>query len=272
MISSKSSPSLSFPRRRESIFPQRAFWIPACAGMTVRCIIAVCLLISSPALAAPSCLIAIDAGHYRAEPGAISARGIPELEFNLNLARRFQAALDKKGIRSFLTNPDGEMESLIDRPLSAEKAGATLFISIHHDSVEPFNLSLWQWHGDEHHYCDRFCGYSLYVSKRNPHFRESLHAARVTADSLLKSGLTPALYHADPVLGENRPLLDKKRGIYNYRNLAVLMFAHIPAMLVEAGVIVNRDEELKVETPAYQDKIVAALTAAAVDHCNKLKN
>lgn len=231
------------------------------------------LLFSQPALAAPSaCLIAIDAGHYHAEPGAISARGIPELEFNLNLARKFQAALDKKGIRSFLTNPNGDMESLIDRPLSAEKAGATLFISIHHDSVEQRNMSMWQWRGEEHHYCDRFCGYSLYVSRRNPHFKESLRAARVAANELLASGLTPALYHADPVLGEGRPLLDKRRGIYNYRNLAVLMFAHIPAMLVEAGVIVNRDEELKVETPAYQHKIIAALTAAAVDHCDRLKN
>jgi N-acetylmuramoyl-L-alanine amidase len=240
-------------------------------GMAV--VILIGFLFSSSVFAASSaCLIAIDAGHYHDAPGAISARGTPELTFNLNLAEKFKTALDKRGIRSFLTNPDGDVESLVDRPLSAEKAGATLFISLHHDSVEEFNLSTWQWQGEEHHYCDRFHGYSFYVSKRNPHFKESLRAAKIASDKLLADGLTPALYHADPVLGEGRPLLDKKRGIYNYNKLAVVMFASMPAMLVEAGVIVNRDEELLVETPEYQDKIVSALTAAAVDHCDRLGN
>lgn len=237
------------------------------------CLVIAGLLTPSSAHAASSaCLIAIDAGHYHDAPGAISARGRPELEFNLELADKFKTALDKGGIRTFLTNPDGDFDSLFDRPIVAEKAGATFFISIHHDSVEPGNLLMWQWQGEEHHYADdRYRGYSLYVSKRNPHFKESLHAARIASDKLLADGLTPALYHADPFPhGEGRPLLDKKRGIYNYRNLAVAMFASMPAMLVEAGVIVNRDEELLVETPEYQEKIVSALTAAAVDHCNRL--
>jgi len=240
------------------------------SAIMVACSIAGLFISSSASAASSACLIAIDAGHYHDAPGAISARGRPELEFNLNLASKFQATLEKLGIRTFLTNPNGDVESLFDRPLSAEKAGATLFISLHHDSVEEFNLLMWQWQGEENHYCDRFHGYSFYVSKRNPHYKESLRAAKIASDKLLADGLTPALYHADPQLGEGRPLLDKKRGIYNYKNLAVAMFGPMPAMLVEAGVIVNRDEELLVETPEYQDKIVSALTAAAVDHCNRL--
>ena len=237
------------------------------------CLLIAGLLISSPALAKTSaCLIAIDAGHTYQKPGATSARGVPEMQFNMALAKKFQASLKKNHIRSFLTNPDGRIEHLIYRPWNAAKAGATLFISIHHDSTEPQLQSTWNWHGQEEKYCDRFCGYGLFVSTENPHFDESLRAAQVAGDKLLSEGLVPALYHADPVLGENRPLLDKTRGIYQFDELVVLMYASMPAILVEAGVIVNRDEELKVSTPAYQNKIVAALTAAAVDHCSRLKH
>ena len=218
------------------------------------CLLIAGLLISSPALAASSCLIAIDAGHTYQKPGATSARGVPEMQFNMALAKKFQASLKKAHIRSFLTNPNGRIEHLVYRPWNAAKAGATLFISIHHDSTEPQLQSTWQWQGEDQKYCDRFCGYGLFVSAENPHFDESLRTAQMAGDKLLAEGLVPALYHADPVLGENRPLLDNA------------------AILVEAGVIVNRDEELKVSTPAYQNKIVAALTAAAVDHCSRLKH
>jgi N-acetylmuramoyl-L-alanine amidase len=37
--------------------------------------------------------VAIDVGHDRDHPGAISARGVPEFEFNLALGREVMAAL-----------------------------------------------------------------------------------------------------------------------------------------------------------------------------------
>ncbi len=35
------------------------------------------------------------------------------------------------------------------------------------------------------------------------------------------SGLTPSRYHADPVLGENRPFADEANGVHYFDNLAV---------------------------------------------------
>jgi N-acetylmuramoyl-L-alanine amidase len=202
-------------------------------------------------------------------PGAISARGVTELQFNAALAKRLHASLRKHGIPSVILNPDEEDMALHERPQRAEKAGATLFISIHHDSTLQRYLSTWQWQGHEYSYSDRSSGYGLYVSDENPSFRESLRLAKEIGGKLLASGLKPNLEHAENIPDEI--LLDKKRGVYKYSKLVVVQRATMPAILIEAGVIVNRAEELRVSTPEYQDKIISAVRAAAADHCGRGK-
>jgi N-acetylmuramoyl-L-alanine amidase len=58
--------------------------------------------------------VAIDVGHDRARPGAMSARGVPEFEFNLVLARKILAMLRAAGFtRSFLI---GEKRGAVETP------------------------------------------------------------------------------------------------------------------------------------------------------------
>ena len=64
------------------------------------------------------------------------------------------------------------------------------------------------------------------------------------------------------------PFLDPMRGIYRRNNLIVLSKTDMPAVLVEAGVIVNRTEESVVSTPAYQGIIAAAIVGAVRAFCN----
>jgi len=214
--------------------------------------------------------VGIDIGHMKNLPGAISARGVPELQFNNILARRLHASLQKHGIPSVILNPDLEDMALHERPQRAEKAGATLFISIHHDSTLERYLSRWTWLGHEYSYSDRSSGYGLYISSdENPYFHESLRLAREIGDKLLAGGLKPNLEHAENIPDEI--LLDKKRGVYQYDKLVVTKLAPMPAILIESGVIVNRAEELRVSTHEYQDKIIAAVMAAAKDHCGRRK-
>lgn len=233
-----------------------------------RVLFALGLLLSSPVLAEPgACLIAIDVGHTRENPGEISARGRPEREFNATLAGRLRTALRGRGISSVLINPHGELMALVDRPRMAAEAGAALLISIHHDSVQDIYKSEWEWGRHRQFYSDQFSGYGLFVSEQNPAFADSLRVAEKIADGLLLAGLTPSLHHAEAIAGENRPLLNMARGIYRYDNLIVLKYATIPAVLLEAGIIVNRAEELKLRQPAYQDKIAAAVAAAVEGYC-----
>ena len=59
--------------------------------------------------------------------------------------------------------------------------------------------------------------------------------------------------------GVGRPWADEANGVYYYDNLVVLKYTRLPGVLLEAGVIINRDEERALATPARR-----ALTAAAV--------
>ena len=92
--------------------------------------------------------VAIDVGHDRERPGAISARGVPEFEFNLTLGREVLAALLASGFsRSLLIGESGSPIGLRQRTAIAERAGARMFISIHHDSVQPRYLERWTFEG-----------------------------------------------------------------------------------------------------------------------------
>ncbi|MBK7849505.1 MAG: N-acetylmuramoyl-L-alanine amidase [Zoogloea sp.] len=80
--------------------------------------------------------VAIDVGHYLERPGAISAYGVSEFEYNHALAAVIAARLAGAGVLVRLIGHRGEMADLRARPREAEAAGAGLFLSIHHDSVK----------------------------------------------------------------------------------------------------------------------------------------
>jgi N-acetylmuramoyl-L-alanine amidase len=134
-----------------------------------------------------------------------------------------------------------------------------LFISVHHDSVQTRYIESWTFEGEKRGYSDRFSGFSLFVSHLHPDTAASLKCASAIGAALRGEGFTPSRYHADPVLGENRPFADEANGVHYFDNLAVLKTARVPALLFEAGVIVNRDEELRMRDPAVRAKIVAAI-------------
>jgi N-acetylmuramoyl-L-alanine amidase len=231
--------------------------------------LAALLLLPAAARAEPSCKVAIDIGHHREAPGAASARGEPEWTFNAALAAKVDEALRKRGVATELLNPMGETIELRRRPADALAAGATLFLSIHHDSVQDQYLTPWQWNGENRLYSDKFSGYGLFVSAKNPAFDDSLAAAQAVGDRLLAIGLQPSLHHAEPIPGENRPLLDPRRGIYRFDDLVVLKTAEIPALLIEAGIIVNRQDELTLSQDAFRSRFAEAVAAGLDAWCGR---
>jgi N-acetylmuramoyl-L-alanine amidase len=222
-----------------------------------RLIFAVLAVASAPA--AESARIAIDVGHYHQKPGAISARGVAEFHYNLRLAQEIDFALRREGHTTLLIGDDGRAEDLGSRAPRAN--GMDLFISIHHDSVQTRFIEPWLFEGEQRGFSDRFAGYSLFVSHLNPDLAASLKCASAIGAALNREGFTPSRYHADPTVGENRPFADEPNGVHYFDNLAVLKTARVPALLFEAGVIVNRDEELRMRDPAVRARIVAAVVS-----------
>ena len=222
------------------------------------------LLIAALAWLAPAVFaasIGVDVGHYLAKPGVISARGVTEFEYNRQLSREVADALQLSGHKVLLIGADGLAENLGSRAPRA--AGMDLFISIHHDSVQPRFLSIWEVDGEQLLYSDHFSGFSLFVSRLNGYTEQSLKCASAIGAAMRKAGFIPSRYHADPIVGENRPFADEANGVHYFDNLAVLKTASIPALLFEAGVIVNRDEELRMRDPAVRKRIVESIMAGA---------
>jgi N-acetylmuramoyl-L-alanine amidase len=193
----------------------------------------------------------VDVGHYAAEPGVISASGRPEFEYNRDLALDVKAEMERVGLQVRLIGERGDHASLSRRTRDAN--GADLFVSIHHDSVKERLLPQ----------ADRFSGYSLFVSRLNPRADRSLACASAMGARLREGGFAPSRYHADAVLGESRPFADEANGVHYYDNLAVGRSAAMPSVLVEAGVIVNSEEERRVRDPAARRRIAAAVAEGA---------
>ena len=216
----------------------------------MRAAVAACAVITL-AFSAAAKEVAVDVGHHAAEPGVISVSGRAEFEYNRDLALAVKAELERAGLQVRLIGERGDYVVLHQRTRDAQ--GADLFVSIHHDSVKERLLPE----------ADRFSGFSLFISKFNPQAAMSLACASSMGARLRASGFAPSRYHADPVLGEARPFADETNGVHYYDNLAVGRSAAMPAVLVEAGVIVNRAEEQRMRDPAVRRRIAAAVAEGA---------
>jgi N-acetylmuramoyl-L-alanine amidase len=215
------------------------------------------LLLLVAAASARAATVAIDVGHFIEEPGATSARGRTEFEFNRELAVEIDSEARGAGLKTMLIGYDGFMSQLARRTAAA--AGADFFLAVHHDSVQPYLIKSWEYDEVERSFNDDHSGFSLFVSRKNPSVRKSLACASAIGEALRGAGFAPSLYHADPIPGENKPFADKRNGVHYYDNLIVLKTARTPAVLLEAGVIVNRDEELRMLSAEVHGRIAQAV-------------
>jgi N-acetylmuramoyl-L-alanine amidase len=214
------------------------------------------VLVLFPA-AVQAAVVAIDVGHFIEAPGATSARGRPELEFNRDLAVEIESAAQRSGLKTTLIGYDGFMSELTARTAAARDAD--FFLAVHHDSVQPRFLETWEFDNVERPFSDLYSGFSLFVSRKSHALKRSLACASAIGEAMRGAGFSPSLYHADPIPGENKPFADKANGVHYYDNLIVLKTARSPAVLLEAGVILNRDEELKMRSEETRKRIAEAV-------------
>jgi N-acetylmuramoyl-L-alanine amidase len=211
--------------------------------------------------------LVIDVGHTRQHYGAISAHGITEYDFNLKLGRVITQALKDAGFAkaTLLVTEGPAKQSLFDRVRRAANLHAQLYLSIHHDSVPDPLMSKWQEDGRVLPFCDRFTGHSIFISNDNPDRSGSLLFARLLGLRMKAHGLAYTPHYIEKFMGSRQRIrVDAEAGVYRYDQLIVLRKTSMPAVLLEAGMIVNRTDAWKLAEPERQ-AVIASAAVEAVD-------
>ena len=213
--------------------------------------------------------VVIDAGHGGKDPGAVKA-GVTEKSVNLDVATRLKPLLEKAGCDVVMTRTRDVSVPLNTRVAVANRARASLFLSIHSNAALSGRAS-----GCE----------TLYVGTTGN--ARSGGLAKLTAnfgvssfgeaanDALLRSILIQALYEERRVQSKRladcvqramvRHLNTKNRGTRkDIRDLCVLRGVTCPRALVEVGFLSNSSERRNLSNSWYRGRIAQALAEGVI--------
>ncbi|MDR0590409.1 MAG: N-acetylmuramoyl-L-alanine amidase [Puniceicoccales bacterium] len=184
--------------------------------------------------------IAIDPGHGGRDPGAVNASlGLSEKTLALQIAKLFQAELEKRGYRATLTRDGDRFIGLKDRPAAAKNAD--FFISLHFNSATN-HLA----HGAE--------VFTLTRAKNFP--GNACDPWNLIAGYSFLSAFIAATGF------ENRGLKTAE--------FAVLKPLAVPGVLIEMGFLSHLGEAKKVADPLFQRKIMQGLVDGVEKYATNL--
>jgi len=186
--------------------------------------------------------VILDAGHGEPDGGAVGSGGTLEKDINLSIVLKTKEVLEGKGIEVILTRMgdnalyDDENSSIREKKRSdmntrrsiMENSDADLFVSIHMNSFESKSAN----------------GLHVFYAKNHPE-TETLAAEIQTRIAEITKAETHSIKTAD-------------------ENLFLMKKPPIGALLIECGFLSNPEEEKKLNTEEYQNKIAWAI-AEAID-------
>ncbi|MBW4451265.1 MAG: N-acetylmuramoyl-L-alanine amidase [Nostoc indistinguendum CM1-VF10] len=184
----------------------------------------------APSVKRGKLLVVIDPGHGGKDPGAPGLGGLLEKDVVLPIGRRVAAILEQNGVQAVLTRDADFFVELQGRVDIAERVNATLFVSIHANSVDRRP----DVNGLEVYYYDS--GYALAEAVRNS-----------------------ILQNIDTI---------KDRGTRKAR-FYVLRKSSMPSILVEAGYMSGREDNPRLGTPEYQNRMADAIASGILKYLQR---
>ncbi len=172
-------------------------------------------------------VVVIDPGHGGKDSGALGIGGVLEKDIILPISNKIAAILQQNGVQVIMTRNSDYFVSLPGRVQMAEKARATLFVSIHANSAGAGRPDV---NGLETYYYDS--GSDL---------------AGIVHKSILQS------------------LNVRDRGVRRAR-FFVLRKSSMPSILVETGYLTGREDVAKLQTSAYQNQMAQAIARGVLQY------
>lgn len=217
---------------------------------------------------APLPLVMLDPGHGGKDPGAIGISGTYEKHVAFAIAQELRRQLEAGGrCRVALTRTRDVFIPLPDRVGIAQRAGATLFVSMHADAVsdpsvrgasvytladaasDPQTAAL----ARRENGADRF----------GPNFRDlPPDVAHILSSLVLKETRQGSAAMARHVVGALQPRIALLANPARHAAFAVLKAADIPSILVEMGFMSNRADEDALTRHPHRVLVAAAMRTA----------
>jgi N-acetylmuramoyl-L-alanine amidase len=218
-------------------------------------------------------LIVIDAGHGGHDTGAI-AGGKREKDLVLQIAKRLEKELKRRGYRVYMTRRTDRFLKLPQRTHIADRKGATVFVSIHANSVPRSKRN--RGYGIE----TVFLQNTRDAKSKRIAARENAAVLKGAGSSLSKKVIVDAVLNGPKIIESNKLAIDvQKRMMANLRAhydhikdggvrhapFWVLVGASRPSILVEVGYISHPRERKRLFSSRYQ-KLLAKGIAEGIDN------
>jgi len=226
-------------------------------------------------------VILVDAGHGGEDYGAIGKRNAREKDVNLAIAKKLVTTINQNpDLTAVLTRSGDYYIPLTKRITIAQREKATMFISIHADSVESTSAK----------------GASIYTLSEkgnNSQLAKQLEQSEnsvdqfggvetvIDSDKFLKNILTDfsrkdrdiqSQQLANEILNQLKKIGPVHKKEPQTANFVVLKTPAIPSVLVETAFISNPTQEKRLTNSKQQQKIASSIYQGIIDYYHKIEN
>jgi len=216
-------------------------------------------------------IVALDPGHGGEDPGAVGPGGTREKDVVLQIAHLLRERINATSVkgspmRAFLTRDADFFVPLHVRVDKARRVQADLFVSIHADawmtptargasvfalSQNGASSSAARWMADKENKADLIGGMNIKT--------QDAHVARALLDMSTTAQINDSIKLANALLGEIGGVGRLHKAQVEQAGFAVLKAPDIPSVLVETAFISNPEEEAKLRSGDYQERLADAL-------------
>lgn len=175
-------------------------------------------------------LVVIDPGHGGPDPGAVGIGGLKETDIVLDIGRQVTALLQQQGVSVLITR-NGEYDlDLEPRVQMAEQANATVFVSIHANSIDLSRTDV--------------SGLETYYYQSGQVLAQTIHQSILQATGIPDRGVRTARFY-------------------------VLRKTTMPSVLVEVGFVTGQDDAARLSNSSYRTQMAGAIARGILQYLQR---
>lgn len=175
-------------------------------------------------------LVVIDPGHGGPDPGAVGIGGLKETDIVLDIGRQVTAFLQQQGVSVLITR-NGEYDlDLEPRVQMAEQAGATVFVSIHANSIDLSRPDV--------------NGLETYYYQSGKELAQTIHQSILQATGIPDRGVRTARFY-------------------------VVRKTSMPSVLVEVGFVTGQADAARLSNSSYRTQMASAIARGILQYLQR---